>query len=253
MLIDLHVHSQHSPGCGISAEEAIAKAAELGLDGICFTDRDTVASLRSLSTWRASETPIPVFAGVEASTDHGRLLCFFPDPEKVPDWKEVAAEAGGGAGGEAGVPPSTRELIRVVRRLGGATVAAHPYERSIDRPMGDYLFTLDGLSAVEGFVGKLPPMVNELAIEAADRLGLPCVGGSGAFDSIDEIGTAATLFRDVIGSDAELVEALLHGKVWAAAIGERVRFAGDDQPPRRDGRRRHGGRRGGRRGGRAQR
>jgi hypothetical protein len=48
---------------------------------------------------------------------------------------------------------------------------------------------------------------------------LPCVAGSGARDSLGEIGGAATLFRDPVACEADLVAQLKAGTVFSVAIG----------------------------------
>jgi hypothetical protein len=131
--------------------------------------------------------------------------------------------------------------------MGGAVVAAHPYDRSIERPGGDVLFSLDGLSAVEGLDARRKPAANDLAVEAADHMGLPCVGGSGARESLGEIGKAATLFRDLVRTEADLVAQLRSGTVFSVAIGVTPGPA-EARSPRGPGDRR--GERGGDRGGR---
>ena len=128
-----------------------------------------------------------------------------------------------------------------MKELGGVAVAAHPYDKSIDRPSSDAIFTLDGISAIEGLNARRKPGVNDLAIEAADHMNLPCTGASGAHE-LSEIGKAATLFRDTVASEADLVLQLRAGTVFSVAIGvtpgamERT----DRGPERRD--RREGGR-----------
>lgn len=248
VLIDLHVHTDRTPGCTIDPALAVAKAEALGLDGVCFTDRDTLARAANLHTLR-NGAKIRVLVGLEAETDHGRFLCFFPDPEDV----DVPALLGSH---EPANRRPARELVEKTLAAGGAVVAATPYDRNLDKPMGDFIFTLRNLSAVEAFTGTRGANVNELAIEAADHLSAPCVGGSGAMTSYDEIGTAATLFKDDIRNEADLVHALRAGSVWAVAVGTPPKFHGDDEALRTP-RERPGGRsrpfrdrRGGRRGGR---
>ena len=106
-----------------------------------------------------------------------------------------------------------------MRDLGGAAVAAHPYDKSVERPSGDFIFTLDGLSAIEGLNTHRKGPANDLAVEAADHMTLPCTGGSGALGSLDEIGKAATLFRDPVASESDLVQQLRAGTVFCVAIG----------------------------------
>lgn len=246
MLVDLHVHTARTPGCSLAAEEAIARAHALGLDGICFTDLDTLDGVAELHALRAT-APIAVLVGMEAATDHGRYLCFFPDPSKIRAEEILGVAA-------ANERPA-REVVDAVLSRGGAVVAARPYDRALEKPMGDFMLTLRNLSAVEALTGTLRINANELAIEAAEHLALPCVGGSGAV-AAEEIGTAATLFKEMIRDEAGLVDALKQGAVWAVAAGTPPRFHGDEAPrressrgeeregkPRRDGRRdRRGGR-----------
>ncbi|AKU90441.1 PHP-associated domain-containing protein [Vulgatibacter incomptus] len=245
MLIDLHVHSSRTPGCSLDPAEAVARAQALGLDGICFTDLDTLGGVEELHALR-EKASIAVLVGMEAVTNHGHFLCFFPDPAGVRP-EEVL-------GAEAPTARPARDVVEAVLAKGGAVVAAHPYDRDLEKPMGDFVFTLRSLTAVEGYTGTRRVNVNELAIEAADHLSVPCVGGSGAMAGYDEIGTAATLFKEPVRDEAELVRALRDGAVWAVAVGVPPRFHGDDvaaRPPREErGGRRPWERRGGRGGGR---
>ncbi|HEY0840727.1 MAG TPA: PHP-associated domain-containing protein [Vulgatibacter sp.] len=248
MLIDLHVHTDRTPGCTLEPALAVAKAEELGLDGLCFTDRDSLERAANLHTLR-NAAKVRVLVGMEVETDHGRFLCFFPQPELV----DVASILGPEA------PATSRPARGVVERTlaaGGAVVAAHPYDRQLEKPMGDFVFTLRNLSAVEAFTGTRGANVNELAIEAADHLSAPCVGGSGAMTSYDQIGTAATLFKEEVHDEADLVRELRKGAVWAVSVGTPPKFHGDDEALRAPRERRDGGRRpfrdrrGGRHGGR---
>lgn len=244
MIIDLHVHSRHTAGCPIEPAEAIRKAAEVGLDGVCFTDQDTLAGL---SEYRAlaQEAPIKVFVGAEIATDRGHYLCFFPDPAKVPELGQLLGEK----------PWPVRDVIARVGSLGGAVAAAHPFDREIERPGGDVIYTLQGLAAVEVHNPRRRPMANELAAEAAENLRLPCISGSDSRPSLEHMGKAATLFKRAVASEAELVEAIKKGEVWAVTLGgspsqERER-RGPPRGEKRQGRGRGGERRGGRgRGGR---
>jgi predicted metal-dependent phosphoesterase TrpH len=208
MLIDLHVHSRNTPGCHLSPREVLRRAREAGLDGVAFTDMNNMDGLAEIRAAGAAEGVLAL-CGVEIATDHGHYLAFFPEPEKVPALPQIF-----------GTPPwPVREVLAKVTAMGGATVAAHPYDKSIDRPGGDVIFTLDGLSAVEGLEARRKGASNDLAVEAADHMGLPCVGGSGARDSLDEIGKAATLFRDPVRTEADLAAQLKAGTVFCVAIG----------------------------------
>jgi predicted metal-dependent phosphoesterase TrpH len=232
MLIDLHVHSRSTPGCPLAPLDVVRRAREAGLDGVVFTDMNNLDALPEVRAAARSEGFLAL-CGVEIATDQGHYLAYFPDPEKVPALPQIF-----------GTPPwPVREVIAKVASLGGVVVAAHAYDKSIDHPGGDVLFTLDGLSAVEGLDGRRRPAVNDLAVEAADHMGLPCVAGSGAKESLGEIGKAATLFRDPVASEADLVAQIRAGKVFSVAIGVTPGPA-EERGGRRSGDRR--GERGGR-------
>jgi hypothetical protein len=231
MLIDLHVHSHHTPGCPLVPLEVVRRAKAAGLDGVAFTDLN---SLDGLTEIRAAgrEEAFVALCGVEIATDKGHYLCFFSDPEKVPAPPQIF-----------GTPPwPVRDVLAKVAEMGGVVVAAHPYDKSVERPSGDAIFALDGLAAVEGLNARRRGPANDLAVEAADHMGLPCTGASGALGSLDEIGKAATLFRDPVRSEADLVAQLRSGTVYCVAMavtpgaaGEGGRRAGERSGPRRDG------------------
>ena len=245
MLIDLHVHTLHTRGCALAVREVVRRAREVGLDGVAITDLNTMEGLEEIRA-AGREEGFLALCGIELATDRGHYLCFFPDPARVP----VPAQAFG-----ASTPWPVREVLARVRELGGVAVAAHPYDKAIERPSGDVIFTLDGLAAIEGQNARRGGSVNDLAIEAADHMSLPCTGASGAHE-LGEIGKAATLFRDLVSSEADVVAQLRAGTVFSVAIGVTPGENGRGEPgphERRDrragGRREERGERGGRRGG----
>ena len=79
MLIDLHVHSNHTRGCNASVRDVVRRAREVGLDGVAITDLNTLDALPEVRT-AAQEEGILALCGVEVTTDRGHYLCFFPDP-----------------------------------------------------------------------------------------------------------------------------------------------------------------------------
>jgi predicted metal-dependent phosphoesterase TrpH len=208
MLIDLHVHTRRTPGGVLRPLEVLSRARALGLDGVAFTDLDTLDALPEVRA-AASETGVLGLVGLTLATDHGRYLCFFAAPERLASLAELFG----------GVPRSASATLARVASLGGAAVAAHPYDKALAPASADALFTLDGLAAIEGLHGRSRSGANDLAVEAADHLGLPCVGGSGALGSLEEFGTAATLFREPVADEAGLVAQLKAGACWAAALG----------------------------------
>jgi len=246
MLIDLHLHTHHTRGGTLAPRDVVRRAKELGLDGVAFTDLNTLDGLEEIRA-AGREEGFLALCGVEVATDRGHYLCFFPDPAKVPTPPQLFGSA---------TPWPVRDVLAKVRELGGVAVAAHPYDKTVEKPSGDFIFTLDGLSAIEGLNVRRKGPVNDLAVEAADHMNLPCIGASGALESLDDVGKAATLFKEPVASEADLVRQLRAGTVFCVAIG--VTPAGPGQAGRGDrgGERRgprgeHGGRRepGDRRGG----
>jgi predicted metal-dependent phosphoesterase TrpH len=236
MLIDLHVHSHHTRGCDLSPRDAVRRAREAGLDGIAFTDLNTLEGLEEIRA-AGREEGLLALGGLEVATDRGHYLCFFPDPARVPPPPQLFGSI---------TPWPVREVLAKVRELGGVAIAAHPYDKSVERPSGDVIFTLDGLSAVEGLNTHRAGPANDLAIEAADHMNLPCTGGSDAHQAA-EIGRAATLFRDPVSTEADLVAQLRAGTVFCVAIGVTPAPAERGARERHQERRDRGGERGGER------
>ena len=252
MLIDLHAHSHLSKGCELSPKAVLERAAQHGLDGVAFTETNTQDGCDEL--FEIGQTSkVKVFVGLELLTDKGQYLCFFPRPELAPEPVQMW-------GSNREKPWSAAECLPKVKSLGAAIVAARPYDRDFPNSAGDYVLTLQCLSAVEGYNPKVRQTANDLAVEAAESLRLPCVGGSDARNALDEVGRAATLFKRPINSQRELVDAILQGELWAVAVGDipRITPAGRDSDRERERDRRGGGGRdrdrdrdrGGRRGGR---
>ncbi|HEX8908816.1 MAG TPA: PHP domain-containing protein [Anaeromyxobacteraceae bacterium] len=232
MLIDLHVHSHHSPGGALAPRDIVRRAKVAGLDGVVVTDVNTLDGLEEVRA-AGREEGLLALVGAELVTDHGHYLCYFPEPSRVPAPPQMFGTT----------PWRVREVVQRVRDLGGAVVAAHPYDKTVERPSGDFIFTLEGLTAVEGLCARRKGPANDLAVEAADHMSLPCVGGSGAHDVLEDVGKAATLFREPVASEVDLVRQLLAGHVFCTALGV------TPQPPLRGGRDRDRGgdrRRGGR-------
>jgi hypothetical protein len=206
MLIDLDVHAGPH---GLSLDDTVTRAIEIGLDGVAILGDD---ALPDVSLLRGHDR-IRLFAGAEVATDRGHYIVFFPKPADIPSLDQVF-----------GPLPETRwpvrDVLARVAALGGAVIAARPYDTAVDHPGGDILYTLAGLTAVEVVTPLHPRGITWPAIEAAECLGLPCVGGSGARGSPADIGRGATLFVDLIHDEEGLIAALRSGACWPVEFGE---------------------------------
>lgn len=212
MLIDLHVHSWLTSGCSLDPKAVLARAETHGLDGVAFTETNTQDGCDELIDLGKS-SKLKVFVGLELSTDRGQYLCFFPDPMKAPEpvqmWGSNREKAW-----------NADECLPKLKALGAAIVAARPFDREFGNPAGDYVKSLNCLSGVEVYNPKVRPGANEHALEIATTMKLPGVAGSDTKMSLDELGYAATLFKQPVATQAELVKAILQGEVWAVQMGE---------------------------------
>lgn len=244
MLIDLHAHSHLSKDCELNPKTVLERAATYGLDGVAFTETNTQDGCDELFD-AGRNSKVKVFVGLELNTDKGQYLCFFPRPEEAPEPVQLW-------GSNREKPWSAAECLPKLKSLGAAIVAARPYDREFPNPAGDFVLSLNMLSAIEVFNPKVRQTANDLAVEAAETLKLPSIGGSDVRASLDELGRGATLFKTPIHSQQELVQALLAGAgFWAVQMGELPRLTrpGEareaEKQRKKSGRRRRGGPRGG--------
>jgi histidinol phosphatase-like PHP family hydrolase len=75
MRIDLHCHGKYSHDNYLEPEELIAQAINLNLDGVCFTEHDSLVASGPVERITAPEDSY-VFRDLEISTDRGHLLVY---------------------------------------------------------------------------------------------------------------------------------------------------------------------------------
>ncbi len=192
MIIDLHVHEKtYSSDSHIALEDIIDKAMEMGLDGVCITDHESV-QLREKAHALSREKNFPVLVGAEVLTYEGDLLVYGLD--HLPSNKMHADE-----------------LAAYVTSRGGAVISAHPYRKNY-RGLEDHLKNIECLSGVEGLNGSTPFYLNLQAMEAAEESQNPVFGGSDAH-VIQQVGKYATRFNGTIVNEQELAQAIREGNV----------------------------------------
>jgi len=240
MLIDLHVHSHLSKDCNLDPKAVLDRAAAQGLDGVAFTETNTQDGCDELFEL-APKSKVKIFVGLELVTDKGQYLCFFPKPQLAPEPVQLW-------GSNREKPWSAAECLPKVKSLGAAIVAARPYDREQPYPAGDFILSLNCLSAVEGYNPRVRQPANDLAVEAAEKLSLPCIGGSDARASLDDLGRGATLFKQTLQTQEQLVQALLGNAYWPVQMTELPKLSrpGEAREAEKKGKKRRGGK-GGRR------
>lgn len=225
MLVDLHVHARPD---GAAPEALLDRAVALELDGVAVVADDAFADTWPLRD-EAKTRGVLLLSGAELATDRGHFLVFLPRPETLPPVDEIFGQPG-----EHGF--SLRDVALRTHVLGGALVAAHPYDKGTPRALADAIYTVRHLTAVEAVNGDRGYPTGRGAIEAADALGLPCIGGSDA-RALDDVGRAATLFGMHVSDEASLVEALKAGACWpvefASPPGDLERRNDDKRESRR--------------------
>ena len=111
MKIDLHVHCRERSSCAYAPEaEQIQAAIDGGLDGMAFSDHDTLVPLEHLDVLRATYAPFRFFTGIEVSVMEGEHVLVVGLRDRVLETTYWPYD----------------ELIHYVRKQGGFTILAHP-------------------------------------------------------------------------------------------------------------------------------
>jgi predicted metal-dependent phosphoesterase TrpH len=191
MLIDMHIHTNFSACSVLDILQLLRRAWEAGLDGVCITDHDTVASKYILENI-CDKSGICIILGMEYTTSKGDFLVFGPV-----DYIPLQMEA--------------EELCRWVERERGIAIPAHPFRkyRPADRGI------LRNSQVIEGLNGRNHPAENELCKDwlKTQGNGIREVGGSDAH-SLEEVGRIATVFEKNIYCSEDLIRELRYGNYF---------------------------------------
>lgn len=191
MILDTHLHtSEYSADSFLPVVEAVGRAREMGIDGLCITDHDSLGAREVIERWRR-EMDFPLFLGVEVLTTRGDIVCFGLHEAPRP----------------ATLTPE--ELIKYVQSCDGCAVAAHPY-RNNNRGLGDLIGTLLSLNGVECFNGSTTPEANLHALEVARAAGRSLLGAGDAHWR-DRVGLFATEFDGELRDERDLIAAVREG------------------------------------------
>ncbi len=182
-IIDMHMHLKYRSRCSNLSAEDLNENISSKLDGICLTDH-----------WLLKEKQInpfhdhiKVFYGVEIDCLLGDILCY----------------------GIPSLPLRKRNLtadyiIQFVHDRGGIAVCAHPFSNrhaGFEKYVYDYEF--DALEVN----GSLDAEHQNKALEAAEKMGIPVIGGSDAH-SVRQMNTVATKFDIPIDCIEDIVKAV---------------------------------------------
>ncbi|MFZ0890221.1 MAG: PHP domain-containing protein [Candidatus Binataceae bacterium] len=175
MIVDLHVHTRLSGDSNADPAAYLEVAARAGrpLGAICFTEHrlyPTDPSIDRLYAELSERFGILVFKGVEADTDLGHLLMFGVTGELLRRF-DLSRHL-----------LRSESLIEVVHAEGGVAIPAHPFRDSgFGVRLEDLVAKLGlALCAIEAVNGQSTGRQNDLALGAAEKLGLAALGGSDA-------------------------------------------------------------------------
>ena len=202
MKIDLHIHtSKLSPDSRLDPEEAIIKARELGLDGVCFTEHDRAWEMSAIEQISA-RYDFPVFRGVEVMIkEGGEILVFglninFTTVIDIDTLRQLSVE-------------SDAFMIAAHPFRGYPCHALSDFQTAADLVLKRPVF--DKIDAIEGFNGRNMEGNNIFACQLADKLGFQTSGGSDAHH-LDELGKCVTIFENEIRNEGELMAELKAGR-----------------------------------------
>ena len=232
MLIDLHVHTSYGDDFEATLEEAITACRGRGISAVLLAECDLIPPLDEVQATASAES-FKVFVGVDIDARDGRVIGVPRDPADERFQKQGWAD---------GSDFRVCDVIEWFDGIDGATFAAHPYLDDGGPYLGDRVYDLPGLAGVEVACGVKDDLANDLALEAANTMGVPVVGGSDTGPEGQRLGHFATAFADEIETQEELVDALREGTFWAVEIAPaemrrkpRRRGRGRGRPPRRQG------------------
>jgi predicted metal-dependent phosphoesterase TrpH len=208
--VDLHIHTFPASQCSSSSADDMLKAAvEIGLDGVCITDHNTVWQLDDIQAL-SEKHGLLVFRGNEITTDQGDMLVFGMH-ENVQGIIKL------------------QDLKQMVDAADGYMIAAHPFRGFLIFNTSEIGLTVEKamqgpalkmVHALEVLNGKVTRRENEFAGKVAKGLGMPATGGSDAHDVVG-VGKYATCFETPIANEKELVAALKSGAFTAVRFKEK--------------------------------
>lgn len=195
-LIDLHAHTRHkSMDSGLGPDTLARRIVALGLSAICITEHNNIWT-RTEAVELSERFEVPVLRGMEISTDAGHVLVFGVEGYTLEMWR-------------------IEQLRRITESEGGVMVLAHPNRNAgFGRPWSD---APDLFEAFEGANGDDHNRSSAYVLDLARSLGLPTTGGSDAHSG-PAVGRCATLFDQVIETEAQLIVALRAGAYRPVAM-----------------------------------
>ncbi|MCD4786448.1 MAG: PHP domain-containing protein [Candidatus Eremiobacteraeota bacterium] len=196
MKIDLHIHLEKRDYR--YARRVIHQSGESGMDAICLVEHDVTGPPDYFNDL-SGDSGMPVFWATEYSSQEGHILVFTRNNNF-----EISH-----------IKLPMQEIINRAKSLGGIAIPVHPYTNLHRSGLGNGVFELENIIAIETINGALDDECNLMAERARAVLNLKGIGGSDAHSEF-MVGRAFTIFRRKIKTQAELIDTLISGRYSAS-------------------------------------
>ena len=193
--LDFHVHTTASSDAHTRPDELIPMCKKRGLDGLAITDHNVLA--------REVPKGLLIIPGIEVSSRDGHMI---------------------GLGVSDAVPRklSADETILQIKRLGGVSIVAHPYDLLRSAIIPEILTTMPDAIEVINSASMLHSITWKRARKFAENKKLPQTGGSDSHIP-ETIGKAFTIVEADSRDVASVLDAIRNGRV--AAEGRPYHFS----------------------------
>ncbi|MBX6314011.1 MAG: PHP domain-containing protein [Isosphaeraceae bacterium] len=188
---DHHLHTaRHSPDSLIEPSALLARAREVGLDGVVITEHDYQWEADELAELAREAAGLVVLAGAEISAREGHFLVYgLPSLDEVPPGIALA------------------DLLRIIRRHEAAIVAAHPFrwDQDFRALLAEHGPAFDALELVSNNISPATRRQTEEVLRA-----YPTLGATGSSDShdLEVVGCYYTEFPGPITTIRDFTSAL---------------------------------------------
>ena len=213
MLIDLHNHTKiGSWDSKLNPDETIALSKEKGLDGIVFTEHDSVFGYEKAQAL-SKKHDFMVFAGIEVYVEDGHVLVF-----GVNEYNDSFR--------------NHKLLKQVIKENNGAWIAQHPYRRWKPHPVvlqtSDWdneaenakalkratKVNLFGISySMDVLNGRANIENNAFSLDLATELGMYYTASADTHEESDVV-KVATYFPKNVSTYEELIKEIKQGHTW---------------------------------------
>ena len=189
MIFDTHIHTNLSPCSSLDVHDMIRIACDVGLDGICITDHQTM-DVRHRISEGIQPGGIIAIIGMEYETPDGDFLIFGPYEELAPGM-------------------DAQKLLAHVKETGGVAIAAHPFR--IGRCVSEHIIHSGLCRTIETVNGRNSDIENLNVQKWLDSYQITTIGGSDAHADV-EVGKIVTRFFNPIHTRQDFIQAVNAGK-----------------------------------------